>query len=303
MKNYYKKNEIQLDGGKHAFFDKNGKIIGRNGITQFCGKCCKAEGLKPSNSNKKDIEKAEELGFVFYINNDHTAIVCAKCGREVAIEKTYDTVQAEIEEKNLEKLENLHLVLAGEDWECGFKFYALSANIEYEDWLKVKKYFKYYKSGWSEDQELEFDCFEPTGWLTRNPTAVEQILVNEGLIKSENTLQKIAERAAIEKQKIDKEKKKELEKREEIKNKIGVINEKIKKIFDSSQKRELSDAEAYKYYFRAQFGQGDIANYTVTEDEIIHCVYMGDFIYGIAIPYSKECEELLKEKYKLNDEY
>lgn len=184
--------------------------------------------------------------------------------------------------------------------ECGFKFYELSANIEYADWLKVKKHFKFYNRGWSNGQELEWDYGEPSGWLTTNPEAVEKILVESGLIKPENTMKAISEKVALEKE----QKEKEFAKREKLSRNMEEIHAKINDQFiQCDHVRTLSDAEADEYYFKSDFGKGNVVTYTVTNTEIIQCRNMGDFKTGIAIPYAENLENLIKEFYELNDKF
>lgn len=65
----------------------------------------------------------------------------------------------------------------------------------------------------------------------------------------------------------------------------------------------LSDAEADNHYFNPDFGKGNVVTYTVTDTEIIQCRNMGDFKTGVAIPYTENLENLIKEFYKLNDEF
>lgn len=120
-------------------------------------------------------------------------IYCPNCHeKKVEIIETYDEWKSRKDEEdrklNEERLKNLHIVEAGSDWECGFKYYCLSATIDYDEWLKVKEHFKYYQRGWSRGQELEWNYGEPSGWLTRNGYKVQQILFENGLIKEENLI-------------------------------------------------------------------------------------------------------------------
>lgn len=244
----------------------------------------------------------------FVFDEKNRTVKCPECGKELEIIQTPAEKQAEkeraAEERNREALKNLKLVESGSDWECGFKFYELSANIEYADWLKVKSYFKYYAQGWSNGQELEWNYGEPSGWLTTNPEAVEKILVGAGLIKPENTMKAISERIALEKEQKEKEMAKRKAKREELSDRMKEIHSKINDEFLSCNNgRMLSDAEANKHYFKPDFGKGNVVTYTVTDTEIIQCRNMGDFISGIAIPYAENVENLIKEFYKLNDEF
>lgn len=252
--------------------------------------------------NGKYTKASECNPFVFDAEN--RTVTCPECGRELEIIETpaerEARKEAEAEERNREALKNLKVVEAGSDWECGFKFYELSANIEYADWLKVKDHFKFYNRGWSNGQELEWDYGEPSGWLTTNPEAVEKILVESGLIKPENTMKAISERVALEKE----QKEKEMVKREELSDRMKEIRSKINDEFLSCNNgRMLPDVEANKHYFKPDFGKCTVVTYTVTDTEIIQCRNMGDFISGIAIPYTKNLENLIKEFYILNEEF
>lgn len=234
-------------------------------------------------------------------------VYCPKCHeKKVEVLKTYAQWKKEKDEKDKKMAEereaNRHMVEMGSDWECGFKFYGLSANVEYEDWGKIKQYFKYYRRGWSRGQELEWNYGEPTGWLTTQPLEVEKILVAAGLIKPENTMEEIKKRTEIAKQQKEEEMKKKLEKRLKIKEEIKMLDEQIKQAFNSEEKRTLSDAEAYKYYFDCTYGKNTVETYTITNEEIIKCENMVDFKYGIAIPYSKDVEDLIKKSYDLEKE-
>nr|DAU32702.1 MAG TPA: Putative acetylornithine deacetylase [Caudoviricetes sp.] len=50
-------------------------------------------------------------------------------------------------------------------------------------------------------------------------------------------------------------------------------------------------------------GKGNVVTYTVTDTEIIQCRHMGDFKTGVAIPYTENLENLIKEFYILNEEF
>lgn len=277
---------------KNPKTNKNRNVVLKHNKTDKLLCSCNGKYTKASDCN----------AFVF--DETNRTLKCPECGKELEIIQTPAEKQAEkeraAEERNREALKNLKLVEAGSDWECGFKFYKLSANIEYADWLKVKDHFKYYNKGWSNGQELEWDYGEPSGWLTTNPEAVEKILVREGLIKPENTMKAISERIALEKE----QKEKEFAKREELSDRMKEIHSKINDEFIScNNTRGLSDSEADEHYFNPDFGKGNVVTYTVTDTEIIQCRDMGDFISGIAIPYAENVENLIKEFYKLNDEF
>lgn len=256
--------------------------------------------------NGKHTKASDCNAFVF--DEKNRTVKCPECGKELEIIQTpaekEEKRRAEAEERNREALKNLKLVESGSDWECGFKFYELSANIEYADWLKVKDHFKYYNKGWSNGQELEWNYGEPSGWLTTNPEAVEKILVKAGLIKPENTMKAISERIALEKEQKEKEMAKRKAKREELSDRMKEIQSKINDEFISCNNgRMLSDAEANKHYFKPDFGKCTVVTYTVTDTEIIQCRDMGDFKSGIAIPYTENVENLIKEFYKLNNKF
>lgn len=252
--------------------------------------------------NGKYTKASDCNAFVF--DEKNRTLKCPECGKELEIIQTpaekEEKRRAEAEERNREALKNLKLVESGSDWECGFKFYELSANIEYADWLKVKDHFKYYNKGWSNGQELEWDYGEPSGWLTTNPEVVEKILVESGLIKPENTMKAISERIALEKE----QKEKEFAKREELSDRMEEIHSKINDEFISCNNgRMLSDAEANKHYFNPDFGKGNVVTYTIKDTEIIQCRNMGDFKSGIAIPYAENVKNLIKEFYELNEKF
>lgn len=152
-----------------------------------------------------------------------TQLICPECGKIGIITMTYDDYlerkkkqEKEAEELERKKLEDLHLVMEGKDWECGFNFYGLSARIDYDHWLKIKKFFTYRTPGWSKDQELEWYGWEPTGWLTQNPNEVEEILIKEGLIKQENTMKARSDKAKKEAEKEKKLKEEKLKTKKEI---------------------------------------------------------------------------------------
>lgn len=297
-------NRSKISIEKHPFLmflGRNNVVETRSGKTPICGDCARTE------------DKASKIDAFFYYDESKKAVVCGHCGRELKVTKTPQEHEAEdiakekAEEERRKALEekaraNLHLEEVGSDWECGFKYYGLSARIDYDDWLKVKKHFRYYRRGWSRGQELEWNYGEPTGWLTRNPKAVEDILVQEGLIKESNTMDAIDERARLQKAKEEAERKAKLQKREELLNEIKTIKSEIDKAFDCDEVRVLDDAEAYKHYFNPTFGKCTILTHTITDSEIIRVRDMGDFKYGMAIPYSEKVENLIVKYDELNKE-
>ena len=174
MKNPFKKNEIEVIGKKLAIITTTGQIKTKANKDIFCGDCLKKFDLKPSNKNKKDEIKAVEKGAIFYINEDKTKIVCKSCGRELDVTRTYESVQKEIDEQNKKDLENLHIIKVAESWETGLSYFALSAKVEYDTWLKIKPYFHYHTS--SMDIDDEFYGPAPRGWVCCNYREVEKIL-------------------------------------------------------------------------------------------------------------------------------
>lgn len=236
--------------------------------------------------------------------NKTEGVYCPNCHeKKVEIIQTYDEWKKIEDEKqariNKEKLETLHLVEAGSDWECGFKYYTLSANIDYDDWLKVKEHFRYYHKGWSRGQELEWEYGEPTGWLTMKPDEVEKILLKEGLIKPENTMKAIAERNEQAKIKRENERKQKRNKINSIKKEMNTIEKDICELFNDAE--NLTDADARFNFIHSNFGKGTVVTYTIKNDEIIKCRHMGDFIHSIKVSYSKKLHNLIKDYYKLND--
>lgn len=271
---------------------KNMSLVLKDNIVDKVVCSCDGKYTKASDCN----------AFVF--DEEKRTLKCPECGKELEIIETpaerKERKEVEAEERNREALKNLKLVEAGSDWECGFKFYELSANIDYNNWLKVKEHFKYYAKGWSNSQELEWNYGEPSGWLTTNPEAVEEILVEAGLIKPENTMKSISERIALEKE----QKEKEMTKRKELSDRMKEIHSKINDEFIScNNARGLSDSEADEHYFNPDFGKGNVVTYTVTDTEIIQCRNMGDFKTGVAIPYTENLENLIKEFYELNNKF
>lgn len=290
-----KKNQIKVEriqtGTKTIFTIKNGMVYDMGGRRNVY---CSCTGNTAETATPMEFANGE--------------VYCPNCHeKKVEVIQTYEEWKTEKDEKerkmNEEKLQNLHIVEVGSDWECGLKYYGLSAQIDYDDWLKVKEHFRYYRRGWSRGQELEWNYGEPTGWLTRNPEAVEEILVEAGLIKPENTMTAIHERAEKARQEKKQKEAKNLEKREEIKRNMRHIESKINNHFAYCDKvRQLSDAETNKHYFNPDFGKCTVVTYTITDSEIIRCRNMGDFKYGYAIPYSKNLENLILEYYELNKE-
>ena len=70
-----------------------------------------------------------------------------------------------------------------------------------------------------------------------------------------------------------------------------------------AERESRKEAEADEHYFNPDFGKGNVVTYTVTDTEIIQCRHMGDFKTGVAIPYTENLENLIKEFYILNEEF
>lgn len=284
-----KKNQIKIKNLK------NKRIlyvtVKKDGIYNHYGKAiyCSCTGNSESTATK------------MLYNEETREVYCPNCHeRKVEVLQTYAEYQQEVKERQAERLANLHLTLVGDDWECGQKYYALSTEIDYDDWLKVKKYFKYHKKGWSRYSELEFVGYEPSGWLTQNLEAVENILVAEGLIKPENTLEALENKARAERKAKEKARKEKKEKKEALAKEMKTCQDELDKLFESAE--EISEAEARSCHFNATFGRGTIQTFTIKDKEIVKCRSGGDFIFGRKIKYSAEAERLLKKIFQLQAE-
>lgn len=249
--------------------------------------------------------KTESTATKMLYDEKNRTVYCPNCNeRKVEVLQTYAEYQQEEKEKRekkqAERLANLHLTLVGDDWECGQKYYALSTEIDYEDWLKIKKYFSYHKKGWSRYSELEFDGYEPSGWLTQNPSAVENILVAEGLIKPENTLEALEDKARAEREAKQKAREEKKEKKDALAKEMKTCQDELDKLFESAE--EISEAEATVQRASANYGRGTVNSYTVNDNEIVNCRSFGDFLQGKKIKYSAESEKLLKKIFQLEAE-
>lgn len=178
---------MQIKIQDRIFKIDNSGNINDGKIPVFC-KCVKSKLniTQIKRNDKKLQQKAIDVGCNFVYENGK--VICRNCGRELEIEKTPEEFEEERLKIEKEKLENLHLVLAGEDWEIGWKMFRLSTRVNTDVWNLIKKYFEYYRKGWSRGQEFEWYGYEPWGWLTTNPKEVEKILNQNGFIKDENTL-------------------------------------------------------------------------------------------------------------------
>lgn len=172
------------------------------------------------------------------IHFENNEFICPKCGKNITskikILKTATELmkeaqekenkwKKEMNEKEKENRENLHLEEVGWSLSSGIHYYALSTTIEYDDWLKVKEFFFYNRYN---PEDEEFDCIGSiSGWVTRQPEEVEKRLVEAGLIKPENTMEAIKKA----KEQARKEEAKKREEREKIKTKID-------KAFENAEK-------------------------------------------------------------------
>lgn len=177
------KNQIKVKNLKNdyvTFFTiKGNEVYNRHGKRMYCS----------CTGNTEETATA-------MMYNDEEGVYCPHCHeKKVEILQTYEEWKQEQEEKEREQLENIHIVEVGSDWECGFKFYGLSARIDYDSWGKIKHLFRYYRRGWSFECEMEWEYGEPTGWLTQSPEEVEKILIEMGIMKEENTMEAINEKA------------------------------------------------------------------------------------------------------------
>lgn len=176
---------MQIKTNGKIFNIKNNQLVDFGGLPVFCGKCATKNKIeKISRMDNEAVNNAIELGIYFIFNNDK--IVCKNCGRELEIEKTPEEFDEERLKNKKEKLENLHLILAGEDWEMGWKMYRLSTKVDTNVWNLIKHMFEYYRKGWSRGQEFEWYWGEPWGWLTMKPEEVESILWKNNHIKNGN---------------------------------------------------------------------------------------------------------------------
>ena len=172
---------------KIVFIDPNGKK--QNGFIRDNGNVGNRIGgsekaIYQCSCNGKNTTYETATPFTF--NEENKAIECSECGKTFKVIKLPEDFRKEAEEAAQRKKDNLHLYVAGNDWECLGDMYKLSDRVEYDIWNKIKHLFSYYSRQEFEDGDYEYSG--ETGWLTGNPGAVEKILLNEGLIKSKNTL-------------------------------------------------------------------------------------------------------------------
>lgn len=164
------KNWIKIDTGKKILYANfyNGKIYSNH--NQKHGVLCSCTG------------NTEETATQFDYDEKNKRIICPECGKEFPIVYDYSDYLKKEEERQQIALENLHLSYIGWSAETGMKFYTLSTRVEYETWNKIKHLFHYNTCN---DDMLEGSM---KGWVTSQPGEVEKILVNEGMIKPENTI-------------------------------------------------------------------------------------------------------------------
>ena len=234
----------------------------------------------------------------FALDLKNNRIYCKKCGREFKIVEKSWVKRAEAEaEAEAERLANLQVRSAGKCWETGIEYFYLSARVSREIWGKISHLFSYFKKGWTRDSEMEFDGFEPCGWLTVKPEEVENILVKEGLIKAENTLSARAQAKAEAEAEAEAEAKAKAEKIAPLIEKRDILDEQINKCFDlSEEKRQMSDAEASR---NMKLKMTSTMFYNVTDEEIMLIQDFSDFTSGIAIPYNEKIAEWVKEVVEL----
>lgn len=146
-----------------------------------------------------DVDSATMMGF------DGSDVYCPVCGNKSVEVYTYEDYLKDEEVKKKIARENICLNKYEHSWETGITYYKLSTRVEYEDWLKIKKYFQYYTMEDNVDDET-ISGRPILGWVTTNPEKVEELLE----IPYERTLKYREEKEAIKKEESEK-KKEELE--------------------------------------------------------------------------------------------
>ena len=254
----------------------------KNGVAQkmlcSCGKYTTEKTAKP----------------IFY---DGEKLYCKECGREFKIIDTSilqdKRIKEQREERNRKALENLHIFPAWNDWESYGQFYMLSARIDLESWKTIKKYFHYYTRRELEESEMEsFDFIK--GWATRQPYEVEKILMEKGLIKEENKLDKVLER--MEKERKEREilaKQKRLERIEKEK-KMKETEDKLKSFFDGDV-ISVTEAEATHYLVRkgeTVFNDG-VDRFCIDDGYLVQATNMGDFSFARKVLLNDEIKSFI----------
>lgn len=235
---------------------------------------------------------------VFY---DGKKLYCKECGKEFKVVDTSEMAkarrEAEAEERNRKALENLHLFPAWSDWEATGQYYMLSARVDYEVWKKIAPYFTYYTRRSLQESEMEsFDFVE--GWATRNPQKVEEILIGEGLIKPQNSLEKVVER--IEKEKEEKRKVSERAKKERLERQARKKEREntLLGFFRDDDVIALSDAEATHYIGRKgeTVFQDSVSRFCVDDGYLVHSRSMGDFFFARKVPLNDEILRFVRKE-------
>lgn len=220
----------------------------------------------------------------FSLDLENDRIYCSECGREFPIvEKGWET-RAKAE-KRAEALANLQVRSAGKCWETGMEYWYLSARVEQEIWGKIAHLFSYFRKGWTRNSEMEFDGFEPSGWLTVKPKEVESILRAEGLIKAENSLSARAEAEAIAKAKAEAKAKAKAE-----------ADEIISELFCDENGGEVITGKESRFvqsYHSFFFRQG-LRTYAVFNSYILYGMCVFDMDGGRKVPNSKRNLEMLE---------
>lgn len=272
--------------------ERNGRKIEKiayieNGVARKI--LCSCNGKYPTEKTAKP---------VFY---DGKKLYCKECGREFKVVDTSEMAkarrEAEAEERNRKALENLHLFPAWSDWEATGQYYMLSARVDYEVWKKIAPYFTYYTRRSLQESEMEsFDFVE--GWATRNPKKVEEILINEGLIKPQNSLEKVVER--IEKEKEEKRRASEKAKKERLERqaKEKMIKDKLSSFFNDDNVVQLSDAEATHYLGSKgeTVFRDNVNRYCVDDGYLVHSRSMGDFFFARKVLLNDEILRFVKKE-------
>lgn len=231
---------------------------------------------------------------IFY---DGEKLYCKECGREFKIIDTSilqdKRIKEQREERNRKALENLHIFPAWNDWESYGQFYMLSARVDYNTWKSIKKYFTYYTREILEKSEMEsFDFIK--GWATRQPYEVEKILMEKGLIKEENKLDKVLER--MEKERKERKILAEQKRLERIakEKKMKEIENKLQSFFDEDA-ISMTEAEATHYLGslgETVFNDG-VDRFCIDDGYLIQATNMGDFSFARKVLLNDEIKSFI----------